>query len=70
MQRVTEIADRPALITYLQQHYGFWNPTDANVTMQPYGWDDRIGWDTYLVCVDGKAAVFTDGPLGAPEHVD
>jgi hypothetical protein len=66
MQSLVEIPDRPALIAYLTEHYGFWSPTDANVTIEYYGFDRRTGWDTHLVCVDGKAALFTDGPLPAP----
>lgn len=33
-----------------------------NVTVEPYGFDKRIGWDTHLVCVDGKPVGYTDGP--------
>jgi hypothetical protein len=34
------------------------------ITVEKYGtFDDRIGWDTYIVCVNGNAIGFTDGPL-------
>ena len=62
MMRVVEIPDRPALMAYLAEHFDFWHPTEANVTIRPYGYDARIGWDTHLICVDGKAALFADGP--------
>jgi hypothetical protein len=62
MERVAEVPDRVALIAYLQKYYDFWRPTDANVTIRPYGYDERNGWDTHLICVDGKAALFSDGP--------
>ncbi len=32
------------------------------VTVERYCYDKRIGWDTYLVCVDGCAVGMTDGP--------
>lgn len=63
MERVARVSDRAALVAYLAEHYAFWGPTQENVSIEPYGFDDRIGWDTHLVCVDGKAALFTDGPL-------
>lgn len=28
----------------------------------PYCYDDRNGWNTYVVTVDGQAVGFTDGP--------
>jgi hypothetical protein len=31
--------------------------------VEPYYYDDRIGWDTHLVVTDGKARGFTDGPI-------
>ncbi|UXN70914.1 hypothetical protein N8A98_06925 [Devosia neptuniae] len=39
-------------------------PLDIHdVLVEPYTVDDRIGWDTYLVTVDGKAVGFTDGAV-------
>jgi hypothetical protein len=36
----------------------------SSVTVEPYGGiDKRIGWDTHLVCIDGDAVGFTDGPV-------
>jgi hypothetical protein len=63
MSRCVELADGAALMAYLREHYDFLEPTIQNVTIKPYGRDERIGWDTYLVCIDGKAALFTDGPM-------
>jgi hypothetical protein len=67
MEHVFEVNSRAELLAYLKGHYDFWCPTDENVTIKFYCRDDRIGWDTHLVCVDGKAALFTDGPLVEPE---
>ncbi len=61
MEKVVEIPDRPALISYLQENYEFWDPTDENVKIEYYTYDDRTDWDTYIITVDGKAALFADG---------
>lgn len=63
MERVVEIPDKAALMAYLKEHYDFWHPNEQNVTVQPYGRDERIDWDTHLICVDGNAALFSDGWL-------
>jgi len=61
MGRVFELPDRAALLEYLQREYDFWQPTEENVEVRFYAHDDRIDWDTYLVTIDGKAALFADG---------
>lgn len=33
------------------------------IEVTPYARDERIGWDTHIVTVDGSAVGFTDGPL-------
>lgn len=63
MEDCVELADGAALMAHLLKHYDYWRPTEANVTIEPYGFDERIGWDTHLVCIAGKAALFTDGPM-------
>ncbi len=63
MARVFELPDREALIAYLQTEYEFWGPTEANVEVEFYARDDRSDWDTYLVTIDSKAALFCDGPV-------
>lgn len=63
MDRVFELPNRVALLNYLETEYKFWAPTEENVVVKPYGYDKRIGWDTYLVTIDGKAALFCDGPI-------
>ncbi len=65
MRRAVDISDWAQLMDYLKREYDFWEPTDENVTVEHYGYDERIDWDTHLVCIDGKAALFTDGPLTA-----
>ncbi len=63
MGKLVDIRGRSHLLEYLKQEYDFWEPTDENVKVEFYGRDDRIDWDTYLVTIDGKAALFTDGPV-------
>lgn len=68
MEHVFELKDWPALVAYLQKVFYFWHPTEQNVTSQFYATDERIGWRTHLVCIDGKAALYTDGhPDGIPD---
>jgi len=63
MERVVEIPDREALMVYLLDNFDFWEPTPENVTCKFYARDERIDWDTHLICIDGKAALFADGPI-------
>lgn len=36
----------------------------SSITIEPYGFDARIGWDTHLVSVPGYGVLgFTNGPL-------
>lgn len=63
MRQVAEIHDADALLAYLTEHYEFCTPTRVNVRMRHYGKDNRIGWDTWLVTLDGHAVLFADGPL-------
>jgi len=63
MERVFELPDRAALIAYLQDEYDFMHPTNENVQVKAYYYDERIRWDTHLVTVDGSAVLFCDGPV-------
>lgn len=62
MERVKDVSSMDELMEYLRREYQFWNPTLDNVTIEKYGdGDHRNGWNTHLICVDGKAALFSDG---------
>ena len=37
--------------------------TPAMVKVEPYMFDNRIGWDTYIITVKGRCVGFADGPL-------
>ena len=49
----TDIAELDKL---LRSEYG-----KGKVLVEHYCYDDRIGWDTYIVTHDGKAVGFTNG---------
>lgn len=63
MERVAEVASMEDLAVYLKEHFYFWDPHESNVTITKYGhgFDKRIGWNTHLICIGGKAAMFSDG---------
>lgn len=62
MELAVKVHTVEELMDHLRRNYGFWNPTPENVTFKEYGGiDNRCGWNTYLVCVDGNAALFADG---------
>ena len=64
MSQVTEVSTLEALRTYVKHRFDFWQPTDDNIEVQYYGFDERPEsgpWgDTFLITVDGKAALFSD----------
>jgi hypothetical protein len=63
MKHVREVKTKAELMAFLRDEWLATEATDENVTIEPYGYDKRIGWDTHLLCIDGKAALFTDGPV-------
>ncbi len=66
METVVEVSDREALLEHIRKVAQAW-PTFPPVTtetvhIRPYGWDERIGWDTHIVTLDGYGVLgFTDG---------
>jgi hypothetical protein len=68
MAQVIEVASLDELVRRMRERVQDWYPIDQlptidNIKVEPYGFDDRIGWDTYIVTVNGSAWGFTDGPL-------
>lgn len=60
------IKDRAALIEDVRAALAPFGllATDAAVTVRPYCFDERTGWDTHIVSLDGYGVLgFTDGPL-------
>lgn len=68
MEEVAEVKDFADLVRHIRAKCpGFYpddeRPTTDNTEVKPYGRDDRIAWDTYIVVVNGNAWGFTNGPL-------
>lgn len=61
---VVEISDFIDLVRHLRSQLP--NASLNNVTVEPYGFDQLIGWNTHIVCVNGEACGFTDGPIARP----
>lgn len=59
MEEVVELDGMDALKAHL--HSIGWH--DGAVRVEPYTYDERIGWDTHIVTIDGNAVGFTDGPV-------
>ncbi len=68
MAEVVEVSGREELVAHLRTAWmSEVNESGSNVTVENYGGiDERIGWDTHVVLVDGKPYGFTDGPV--PDH--
>jgi hypothetical protein len=67
METVVELADHAALMEHIRgiaRHWPSFPPvTDETVHIEPFGRDERIGWDAHVVRLDGYGVLgFTDGP--------
>ncbi len=63
MKTVVEVADREALVSLLQSRLRDGVTfKDEDLKIEPYVYDKRIGWDTYIVTIKGYGvAGFTNG---------
>lgn len=64
MATVQPVASRAELVALVQRDLGEWGVAvdPAAVHVEPYVYDDRIGWDTHLVTIDGYGVWgMTDG---------
>jgi hypothetical protein len=71
MREVVEVNDLAQLVRHMRRGVERWYPkdqlpTENNTKVEAYGYDRRIGWDTYLVTVNGQAWGYTDGNLEPP----
>lgn len=59
MQEIVEIKTKGDLVRILLENYAPYitNITLDNVHIKPYGYDERIDWDTHVVTIDGVGAV-------------
>ena len=68
METVKEFDGKKDLIEHLQKDLDRWGVGKydlSEITIEKYGngIDDRIGWDTYIVHLEGYGVLgFTDGP--------
>lgn len=66
MATVVDVTSFPELVIIVGDYcrdFGWGDADEESVSVEPYAFDDRIGWDTHIVCLNGKAVGFTDGPL-------
>jgi hypothetical protein len=66
MAEVQEIEPtRAALLRWADESIGGMQPPDlSGLKCEPYTYDDRIKWNTYIVHLPGWGVLgFTDGPL-------
>lgn len=69
METVIEVGNKEELKQAIIQHYKDNNieeftPDVENITIEPYGYDNRIDWDTYIVSIPNYGVLgFTNGPL-------
>ena len=58
METVQKMHTLGDIQTHLEPMFG-----PGIITVDQYGLDKRIDWDTHIVCHDGQAVGFTDGPV-------
>lgn len=65
MKTVVEVADKAALIALLaaDELKPFGEVNEETVAISDPFYDERIGWNTYYVTINGKCCGMTDGPL-------
>ena len=66
METVVWITNRDMLIEHIRKLLAPFDIVVASedVTIAPYGFDERIGWDTHIVTIKDHGVVgFTDGPV-------
>lgn len=61
MKTCREIKSMDELRTHLENIF---DPYPVGtITVKPYAYDHRIEWETYVVCVEGNAVGFSNGPM-------
>ena len=68
METTEEVSSMAEVVAYINKQWEL-DPgiTASQVIIEPYsGIDERNGWDTWIVCVDGRVFGMSDGPLPDP----
>lgn len=68
METITEINSKQELVKVITERLGVYshglNISMDTIQINPYGFDTRIGWDTYIVTLSNYGVVgFTNGKL-------
>lgn len=63
MATATPCTSLVALVSILRQRPKYERLTTDRVGVEFYARDERIGWASHIVTVDGNAVGFTNGPL-------
>ncbi len=58
METVQEMDSLSDIRDHLEPTFG-----PGEITVEDYGRDECIKWDTYIVCHNGRAVGFTNGPV-------
>lgn len=53
MKTVRPVRDRDQLVEIIRLSLVDWPVKPKQIKVVPYGYDSRIGWDTYLITIDG-----------------
>lgn len=64
MMTCKEVKDFVALVKHLEKVWGEWSmPIEPSaIKVEYYCYDSRIGWNTYIVTLQGHVVGFTNGP--------
>ena len=62
MQDAREMADFAELKRHLFRVFG-----EGKITVEPYGYDSRIQWNTHIVCHNGRGVGYTNAPVNTQE---
>jgi hypothetical protein len=60
LDQVREFHHARDLFDFLAERFDFWQPTPENIKSWFWCHDDRIDWDTWILTIDGHAALFCD----------
>jgi hypothetical protein len=66
LEKAITIKSRAELISIIREQLFHWYVefTDDQFHVEQYDYDERIGWDTYIVTLDGYGVLgYTNGPL-------
>jgi hypothetical protein len=68
METVVEVGSKQELVKVISERLGIYshgiNISMDTIQINPYGFDTRIGWDTYIVTLANYGVVgFTNGKL-------